>query len=272
MIEALSGGIGALLAVDPSPSPTALPDPLTDLDAEELLRHFGIDASRGEFWNVSGPELLAYIVVAAIAILVLRAMYRGMQRPRLALFYHDERPPTTSAAAIARYAVTPFLLVPLWYAAILGILVLAANRGDSLRPGEELLIAAGVVVGGSRLLAHVNLEGAHELAKSVPLTMISLILISGSVISFGAFFVTAYLLFLNLVAIGYFVLLLAVLDAAFTFGWLLWRRVEWHRQHRPPDEDRPPSWVVELWQALRSGWGSGQSGPSQPAARKVDPD
>ncbi len=246
----------------PTPSPSATTD--IEIDIPELLRQYGVDAERGEFWHVSGFELLAYIVVAAIAILVLRSIYRGMQRPRLALQEHEDRPPTTTAAAIARYAVTPFLLIPLWYGCILGILVLAANRGQGLRPGQELLIAAGVVVGGSRLLAHVNREGAHELAKSVPLTMVSLIIISGTVISLKAFLVTSYLMAINLVAICYFVVWLAALDAVFTFGWLLWRRAVWQRQHRPSDDgERPASWVGDLWHAMVSGWGSRQSGPAQ---------
>lgn len=261
MVAVVAGLVAGIGGADPTPSPDI------DIELPELLRQYGIDADRGEFWHVSGFELLGYIAVAAVAILVLRSIYRGMQRPRLALNYHDDRPPTTSAAAIARYAVTPFLLIPLWYASILGILVLAANRGQGLRPGQELLIAAGVVVGGSRLLAHVNLEGAHELAKSVPLTMVSIIIISGTVISLDAFLVTSYLLALNLVAIAYFVVWLAALDAVFTFGWLLWRRAEWHHQHRrAPDEGeaaRRPSWLEDLWRALVSGWGGRQSGPAQ---------
>lgn len=263
MLQAALGVITAGQTADPSPSPSA--DVSVDLDLGELQRQYGVDLEHGEFWDISGLDLLFYIVAAAAAVLVLRTIYRGMQRPRLALTYHDDRPPTASAAAIGRYAVTPILLVPLWYASILGILVLAANRGSTLRPGEELLFAAAAVVGGSRLLAHVNLEGAHELAKSVPLTMVSIILISGSVISLGAFAVTAYLLILNLVAIAYVVLWLGALDVAFTFGWLLWRRVVWQRQHRHRDDDGEPSLGAEVWRALVSGWGSRQSGPSEPA-------
>jgi hypothetical protein len=250
-----------LVAIGGTPTPTPGPTELDDVGIEEALRQFGVDPYNLPAFDLRGGYLFFFIVALALAVLLLRAIYRGMQRPRLTLTYHEDRPPTVTGGAVARYLVTPAFLVPMWFLTVLGVLVLAANRTNGFRPPEELVVAAAVVVGGSRLLAHVNLEGAHELAKSVPLTLVSLILISGQLITFKGFVVVAFLLFVNLDSLSYFVVLLGIFDVIFTGAWLIWRRVQWEREQEHPD-DAPRGTVARIWHAIVAGWAPHASGPS----------
>lgn len=247
--------------VAPSPTPTPAPTELDDLTLEEVLRQFGVDPLNAPVFDLRGGYLFVFILALAAAVLLLRAIYRGMQRPRLTLTYHEDRPPTASRGAVLRYLATPVFLVPLWFMAVLGVLVLAANRTNGFRPADELVVAAAVVIGGSRLLAHVNLEGAHELAKSVPLTLVSLILISGQLITFNGFVVVAFLLLINVDSLSYFVVLLGLFDVMFTVMWLIMRRVQWDREQDRPGE-APRGVVARVWHAIVTGWAPYASGPS----------
>ncbi|MCB9412129.1 MAG: hypothetical protein H6525_04675 [Actinobacteria bacterium] len=246
--------------VSPSPTPELLE--LDEADFDQLLERYGVNPENLPLWSLKGWYLISFIVAVAVTVLLLRAIYRGMQRPRLELEYHPTRPPSTTRRDVMRYAVTPLLLVPIWFFAVLAVLLLAANRGQGFRPPEELVIAAAVVVGGSRLLAHVNLEGAHELAKSVPLTLLSLILISGQTISLEAATVAITLLVVNFDSLSYYVLLLAFWDVVFTFGWLVMRRARWRRAQRTSNEAKP-TWIREVWDSIREAWGGDDFGPSE---------
>lgn len=250
----------AALAPSPTPEPT-----IWEVDEayfDRLLERYGVNPYDLPLWSLKGWYLISFIVAVAITVLLLRAIYRGMQHPRLQLEYFENRPPSTTARAVLRYAATPLFWIPLWFFAVLSVLVLAANRGESIRPAEELVIAAAVVVGGSRLLAHVNLEGSHELAKSVPLTLLSLILISGQTISLEAAFVAILLLAANVDSLSYYVVLLAFWDVVFTFAWLLLRRGRWRRENRP-SSGKKSSWLRDLWGGLWESWGSDEFGPSE---------
>lgn len=243
--------------VTPAPAPTGV----DEIDLDEVLREFGVDPLNVPAFDLRGGYLFLFILALAAAVLLLRAIYRGMQRPRLTLTYHEDRPPTASRGAVLRYLATPVLLVPLWFMTVVGVLVLAANRTDGFRPADELVVAAAVVIGGSRLLAHVNLEGAHELAKSVPLTLVSLILISGQLITFEAFVVVAFLLVINVDSLSYFVVLLGLFDVMFTVAWLIMRRLQWDREQDQPG-DAPRGWVSRVWRVVVAGWAPYASGPS----------
>lgn len=256
-------------AEGPSPSPTGSPAPADDSGADDdlarILDNFGIDPNDVPIWQTDGISLFAFVVLAALAVLLLRAVYRGMQRPRLALTEHADRPPTASWAAVGRYLFTPLVLLPLWFITVLGILILAGARGDyGFRPPEELVIAAVVVVGAARLLAHVNREGAHELAKSVPLTMLTLLFVSGQVITGEGFLVVTFLMFVNLDSLLYYMVLLALWDVMFTAGWLVLQRIKWNREQRP-EADRSLTWPRRVWNAIVEGWGSSESGPATTA-------
>lgn len=242
-------------------TPTPAPTELDEVTLEQALRQFGLDPLNMPVFDLRGGYLFLFILALAATVLLLRAIYRGMQRPRLTLTYHEDRPPTASRGAVLRYLATPVFLVPMWFMTVLGVLVLAANRTNGFRPADELVVAAAVVIGGSRLLAHVNLEGAHELAKSVPLTLVSLILISGQLITLNGFVVVVFLLLINVDSLSYFVLLLALFDVMFTAAWLIMRRVQWDREQDQPGE-APRGVLARVWHVVVAGWAPNASGPS----------
>lgn len=267
-----TAGMSTEDAASPSPTLTQLPtDPveqlrLLDEDPDAVARLFGLEPDLAGTVSVPLAEMLQMVVATALAILLLRTIYRGMQHPRLKLHWHEAGPPTTTLKAIAAYLVTPILLIPLWYLAILVILVIAANRGSQLRPAEELILVAGLIVGASRLLAHVNLDAAHELAKSVPLTLISLILISGQTISV----IGAVVLVNALAASGAWmlnmILFLMVSDIVLTTLWFFYRRVRW--QVPVIDPAAQVSWLRRAFRRLAGWWAGSSTGAS---ARQVPP-
>lgn len=257
-------GLPGVLTPEPEPTAPSETTARFDDDFARVLEGLGLDESDLEtlpVWDLPGWQLVLAIVSLAVVVLILRAIYRGMQHSRLRLEYHADRPPGVTWPAVRRYAWTPLALIPLWFIAILLILITAAKRGDSVRPGEEVLFAAAVIVGASRLLAHVNREGAHELAKAVPLTLITLILVSGQTTSAAGFVVILLLLAFNLGSLLYYLLLLAALDVLFTVMWLAWSRAQWRRRHREGSAS-PPGWWQRVRQTLARGWAATESGPS----------
>ena len=117
-------------------------------------------------WNAGA------LVVAVVAIVLL---FRGMQRPRLRLVRRDDGWRTTRRDVVL-YALVAPLLVIFWVNVLSFSFVLAPT---SLGGRQILLISCAVIV-ASRALAHVWHEPAHELAKSIPLTLLTLVLVGGA--------------------------------------------------------------------------------------------
>jgi len=276
-VAAVPEGPRGQLVVPPEPpaEPPAQQRTALDEDFDRVLEGLGLtesDLDTLPAWDLPGWQLVLAIVGLAVVVLILRAIYRGMQHSRLHLRYHSNRPPTVTWPAVRRYLWTPLVFIPLWFFAILLILIAAAKRGDTVRPGEEVLLAAAVIVGASRLLAHVNREAAHELAKAVPLTLITLILVSGQTVSLAGFVLIVALLVLNMGSLMYYLLLLAALDVAFTAIWVWLRRGEWRREHDHKGTEPHGRWS-RVWRTLSQGWASTESGPSgQPTPVTADSD
>lgn len=275
--------------VSPSPTPSMSPTPVpsqssplaqfdanSDLDLnldninswDDLLRALGLDGNEVPVWQLQGWYLFGFIIAAAVIVLLLRAIYRGMQHPRLDLTEQPDGPPTVTSSSVWKYLATPVLLDPIWIVSILTILVLAANRGVGIRPGNELIIASAVVVGASRLLAHVNLEAAHELAKSVPLTVVSLFLILGQTISLKAATVTMLQLIRNIDSLLYYMVLIAFFDVVVTASWFALVQLRWHRVRRRQAGQgaQRPAW----WEKVVAAWGSDKAGASLPEEAVAD--
>ena len=124
-----------------------------------------VDLSEVIFWT------LLIILSAVVAYLV----YRAMERPRLRLTDTDLGPRASRRDVIA-YAVTIPLLVFAWWAFFWLILLIADTNLDIV----TLTTIPAAIVLAARVLAHVDQRIAHEIAKAVPLTIITLIIITGS--------------------------------------------------------------------------------------------
>lgn len=128
-------------------------------------------------WSASWADVVAGSIMLAIGMGVVMWVYRSMQKPRLYLRYRDaDLRPIVTWQALARYIVTTAVALIVWLFVILFILTVAANN----RTAEEIAIAAAVVIGASRLLAHISPEGSHELGKTIPLAVLSIILLGSS--------------------------------------------------------------------------------------------
>lgn len=135
--------------------------------------------------DVTSAADIAFLAIAmALAATLLWVSYRTMQHPRLPVNRSDERRPSVTVSGVLRYAVTTPIMVSFWMLVLVTLLSAAAKDRTSL----QILLAASAVIGGARLLAHVKEEIAHELAKAVPITILSFIIIGGGFTGIEPFF------------------------------------------------------------------------------------
>jgi hypothetical protein len=125
---------------------------------------------------VGAPEVLSFVGVLLVSMLAIVAAYHAMQRPRLVL--HEVAPAQWRARRrdFWQYVVSMLVLLPLWTAG-LQIILLYTNNGLT---GQEISTISMSIVLAVRVLAHVSREHAHELAKSIPLTIVTLLIVTSS--------------------------------------------------------------------------------------------
>jgi hypothetical protein len=194
---------------------------------------------------VGATDILSIVALIVIAMYIAVVVYRSIQKPRIVL---TEVAPGVWRARrrdVIQYLISiPFLLV-LWSASLVFILVVGTNN----LTGQEIEMVASAVVIAARLFAHISPERSHELSKTVPLTLVTLVLISGSVrdiASMSALFDQFSRTELTWPA----TLLVLGAELLFTGLWY-WVGVRWlwprgrnvpgmPRHHREPDIEGPP--------------------------------
>ncbi len=125
--------------------------------------------------EVSLSEIVFWTLVIILSAIAAYVVYRAMERPRLRLTETDRGLRATRRDVIA-YAVTiPFLIFGWWLFFWL-ILLIADTNLDVI----TLTTIPAAIVLAARVLAHASQPIAHEIAKAVPLTIITLIIITGS--------------------------------------------------------------------------------------------
>ncbi len=148
------------------------------------LRHFAAQEV-SEFeqsvteWTSGWAQLLTGIIALSLLMALLIWVYHSMQRPRLYLGVSTGPQlgePHASSESIIRYAVTTPVALLVWLIALITILTIATSE----RTGEEIALAAAVVIGATRLLAHLSPVAAHEISKTIPLVVVTIILIGGA--------------------------------------------------------------------------------------------
>ncbi|MFN8169726.1 MAG: hypothetical protein U0S36_13210 [Candidatus Nanopelagicales bacterium] len=127
--------------------------------------------------TVGAEEILLTAGLIAVAMLAAVTSYRGMQRPRLVLTEESEGTFRAARGDVVRYALAaPFLILG-WNLLLIVILIIAANS----LTGDAIVVVSSAIVLAARAFAHVSPERSHELAKTVPLTLVTLVLISGGI-------------------------------------------------------------------------------------------
>lgn len=120
-------------------------------------------------------DVVALSLGMALLMWLLWIVYRTMQVPRLPVNRSEDRAPSANWTGVLRYVLTTPFMVVFWMLVLMLLLATAAQS----RTAPEIIVAATAVVGGSRLLAHLNKEMAHELAKSIPIIILGFILVGG---------------------------------------------------------------------------------------------
>jgi hypothetical protein len=133
---------------------------------------------------VSATDILLFVVLLLVSMLAIVASYHAMQRPRLVLHEVADGQFRAGRRDFWQYVVSMLVLVPLWTSG-LEIILLVTNNGLS---GVEISTIALSLVVAVRVLAHVSREHAHELAKSIPLTIVTLLIVTSTGWRTGAAF------------------------------------------------------------------------------------
>lgn len=125
---------------------------------------------------VHAGDVLVHVGIIVVSMAAIVLAYHAMQRPRLLVTEVEPGRWRARRRDVWKYVLSiPWQLL-LWMAGLELILVFA-NNGLS---GVEVSIIAVSLVIAVRVLAHVAHEHAHELAKTVPLTVVTLFLVSGN--------------------------------------------------------------------------------------------
>ncbi|MFN8157256.1 MAG: hypothetical protein U0R68_07550 [Candidatus Nanopelagicales bacterium] len=125
---------------------------------------------------VHAGDVLVRVAILVVAMLASVAAYHAMQRPRLVVSEVEPGLWRAKRRDVVQYVISiPWLLL-LWMAGLELVLVFT-NNGLS---GPDVSAIAVAIVIAVRILAHVLHEHAHELAKTVPLTIVTLWVITAN--------------------------------------------------------------------------------------------
>jgi len=195
----------------------------------------------------TASDVVLYALGMALVATLLWVSYRTMQHPRLPVIHRTGRPPLVTATGALRYLITTPLLVTFWMAVLITLLSAAAKD----RSGVQVVVATCAVIGGARLLAHLKQEIAHELAKAVPITILSFIIIGGGLAGVDPFIRSFEQVPPDLVDSYWLGLILW--DFFLTAVWLLGLHLAWRRQQQRERAGRPvESPVARVVRRLRS--------------------
>lgn len=121
-------------------------------------------------------DIVFWVLLITISGAVSYVIWRAMERPRLRLIETADGPRAMPRDVIAYALTIPFLIIG-WIFFFAIILMLADNKLDAYL----IIILPMAIVMATRLLAHIRRPIAHELGKAVPLTLLTLIILSGGV-------------------------------------------------------------------------------------------
>lgn len=208
----------------------------------EPFRGILAQAAEPEKWTASwSPVIWSAVGLALMTVLILW-VYRSMQKPRL--YLTEAVPggqPFATWQSFLRYIILIPIMLAIWMGALMLILTIAAEG----RTAEEIALASAAVIGAVRILAHITPEGSHELGKTVPLAVLSIILLGASADP-SSWDQRLNDLDRNADVLDYQYVTLLVLDVVVTALWYWRMRAKWR-------EERPTSWYERLVRWLQPG-------------------
>jgi hypothetical protein len=126
--------------------------------------------------NLGIGEIIVWSAVFAVLAVLAYLVYRSMEKPRLVLTPTPDGPRARRRDVIL-WAITTPLLVFFWWNFFFTVLWISDN---DLNLTQLVLFPIAIII-AVRTLAFVVPPAAHELAKILPLTIIALIVLMGSV-------------------------------------------------------------------------------------------
>ena len=210
--------------------------------------NWNVDVPQGPnqvaLWSSNWVDVYFGVIGLIVVMGVIMWVYRSMQRSRLYLTLDPQTAePSVRWPAVVRYLILTPITLFLWLWSILLILTVAADD----RSADELALAAAVVVGAARVLAHISPEAAHELGKTVPLAVVTLIILGGGngAETWGELLVQ---IDANVGVVNTYYWALLALDVIVTALWFWQQRESWR--------SKLPGSTRRRWTAKFSPWAS----------------
>lgn len=174
-------------------------------------------------WSADWAVVVFSVLGLVLAMLILMWVYTSMQHPRLYLTADADGRPGTTVKSAVRYLVLTPIMVGVWYFVIALILSVATTS----RTPEQIAVLSAAVIGAARVLAHITADGSHELGKTLPLAVLSIILIGGSQPTPDEWMNTMIDLANNVDQIDTYYYILVALDFVMTALWFAEKRWHW---------------------------------------------
>ena len=170
-------------------------------------------------------ELIIWSAIFALLAVLAYLVYRSIEKPRLVLTATPDGLRARRRDVILWIITTPLLIV-FWWNFFFTVLWVADNELNL----TQLVLFPIAIILAVRTLAFVVPPAAHELAKILPLTIIALILLMGSVRDTGDMLrISEEVLTLD-VSVAAYIFLFAyeyAITAIWYWGWIRWGRPRW---------------------------------------------
>jgi hypothetical protein len=175
--------------------------------------------------NLGIGELIVWSAIFAVLAVLAYLVYRSMEKPRLVLTPTPDGPRARRRDVILWVITTP-LLVFFWWNFFFMVLWISDN---ALNLTQLVLFPIAIII-AVRTLAFVVPPAAHELAKILPLTIIALIVLMGSVRDGDDMLRIAGEVYDVDLSIAAYVFLFAyeyAITAIWYWGWIRWGQPRW---------------------------------------------
>lgn len=161
--------------------------------------------------------VLETAAVLVLLGLVLTAVYRTMDHPRLPLVREEDRLPKVTWIGVLVYLLTIPFLVVFWYVSLLSTLLIAASTPVA---GQIAMMAVAVIV-ATRFLAHLSRPTAHEVGKVIPIAVLGVIIIGNTSVDLEQLADVLQSLSDNADQLGTYIVIELVADVVITAAWYL---------------------------------------------------
>ena len=178
-----------------------------------------------ETYEITLGMLVFWAALIGGAAVLAHLVYRSMDRPLLSLTLTEQGPRAQRRDVVLYVIVTP-LLVALWWSFFTMVLLLSDNKIGA----TQLILFPLALIIAVRTLVFIAPGTAHALAKILPIALIAVVILSGSVRPAEEFDRILDDLAPIAVSSPAIVLLFCydyIITAIWYWGWIRWGRPKW---------------------------------------------